>query len=821
MERGKQERENGMLGTVKRFFEDNNAREIRRLEAAANRVDALAKKLEAKSDAALGLTAAMLRDRLNRGESLESLLPEAYAAVREGASRVLGQRHFRVQVMAGVALFHGSIAEMQTGEGKTLAGTLPVYLHALAGKGVHVATVNDYLAMRDSEEMGKVFRFLGLSVGCIQKGMSREQKRAAYACDITYGTSSELGFDYLHDHLALLDNMTAQRPLYYALIDEVDSILIDEVRTPLIISGRARQSTEHYFRANLFAASLREGSGYIVDTYQQSIVLTEESVRMAEQYFDIDNLFSEEHVLINHHINQALRAHYMLRRDVDYVVKEEQIVLVDEHTGRLMDGRRYSDGLHQAIEAKENLRLHDESMTHAAITLQHYFRMYPKIAGMTGTARTDADEFGRVYGLTVVTLPTNRPCIRRDLPDVIYKTETAKYRAVTAEISRRHAAGQPVLVGTVSIEHSQHLSRLLAEQGIAHRVLNAHYHREEAEIISEAGQRGAVTIATNMAGRGTDIRLGEGVEALGGLHVIGTERHDSRRIDNQLRGRAGRQGDPGSTQFYLSLEDQLMRRFDSAAMKAKLEQQGYADDTPLEGQLITRSIESAQRIVEGIQFEALTKVMQFDEVLDRHRRRIYRDRRDVLHGGQSRAIVEQMIGSVLRQAVERYCPEEAIPEHWELDKLIAYLERQVLEAGGLTREELTGMSAQGLLADLQERAIRLYDAKEAAVGRGVMGRFEQYALLRIVDKHWQEHLRDLEHLRQGIHLRVYSGSDPLQDYETESHELFLRMVSMIEEEAVQEIVKIIIVERNVFDEQAPHPDRQPHPADAGHTQAVS
>lgn len=810
-----------MLGTVKRFFEDNNARELRRLEATANRIEAMAANVSQKTDEALAQMTSTFCNRLAAGQPLDALLPEAYAVVREAADRVLGLRHFPVQLMAGAALFRGQIAEMQTGEGKTLAGTLPVYLHALSGKGVHVATVNDYLALRDSEEMGKVFRFLGLSVGCIQKGMSREQRRAAYACDITYGTSSEFGFDYLHDHLALFEHMTVQRELHYALIDEVDSILIDEVRTPLIISGKATQSTEHYFRANLFAASLREGTGFVLETHQHAIVLTEDSVRMAEEYFEIDNLFSEEHVLINHHINQALRAHHMLRRDIDYVVKDEEIVLVDGHTGRLMEGRRYSDGLHQAIEAKEGLQLNNESMTHATITLQHYYRMYPKIAGMTGTARTDADEFGRVYGLTVISLPTHRPCVRRDLPDVIYKTEAAKYAAVTDEIGRRHATGQPVLVGTVSIESSQRLSWLLAERGIAHRVLNAHYHREEAEIISEAGQRGAVTIATNMAGRGTDIRLGAGVDGLGGLHVIGTERHDSRRIDNQLRGRSGRQGDPGSTQFYLSIEDQLMQHFDSGAMKAKLEQQGYADDTPLEGQLITRSIESAQRIVEGIQFEALTKVMQYDEVLDRHRRRIYRDRREVLQSGRTREIIERMIDSVLQQAVERYCPEETIPEHWELDKLVAYVERQVLEAGGVTRDELTGLSGDGLCEDLRARSIRLYEAKEAKVGRSVMERFEQYALLRIVDKHWQEHLRDLEHLRQGIHLRVYSGSDPLQDYESESHELFLRMVSMIEEEAVKEIVKIIIVERNVSDEQAPHPDRQPHPADAGHTQAVS
>ncbi|WP_020617290.1 preprotein translocase subunit SecA [Paenibacillus daejeonensis] len=803
------------------MFEDNQAREIRRLGQVADRIEAYAQDLSVLQAGELRAKSEGFRGQLQNGASLTSLIPEAFAVVREAAHRVLGERHFRVQLMGGVALAEGHIAEMQTGEGKTLTGTLPVYLHALTGKGVHVATVNDYLAQRDCGMMGDIFRYLGLSAGCVVKGMSREERRLAYACDITYGTSSEFGFDYLHDHLAVLDEMTVQRPLYYALIDEVDSILIDEVRTPLIISGRARQSTEHYFRANLFAATLRAESGFNVDPHLNAIVLTETSVRHAEEYFGIDNLFSEDHVLINHHINQALRAHHMLRRDVDYVVKNEEIVLVDEHTGRLMDGRRYSDGLHQAIEAKEGLQLHAESMTHAAITLQHYFRMYPRIAGMTGTARTDADEFRRVYGLQVVTLPTHRPNIRRDLPDVIFKTEAAKYGAVTEEVAKRHTAGQPVLVGTVSIAKSQRLSTLLTDKGIPHRVLNAHAHQQEAEIIREAGQRSAVTIATNMAGRGTDIRLGEDVAELGGLHVIGTERHDSRRIDNQLRGRAGRQGDPGSSQFFLSLEDQLMQRFDSAAMKAKLEKQGYDEQAPLEGLLITRSIETAQNIVEGIQFEALTRVMQFDEVLDRQRKRIYRDREDILRGGDTRAIMKAMIDSVLKQALVLYCPEAAIPEHWELDKLVSYAEQKVLDPAMVTREELVGKSVEELTEVLAAKAMSLYERRETILGAEACRSFERFTLIRMADQYWQEHLRDMEQLREGIHLRVYSGQDPLQEYESEGHNLFKRMVASIEEESVRAILKIAIVERNTTDAQAPDSDWQSNQADPDHSQAVS
>jgi len=569
-----------MLGLVKKIFGDPNERELKRYSRVVEQINALEPQMTAMSDAQLRAKTDEFRLRLEKGDTLDDLLPEAFAVVREAAKRTLNMRHFDVQLIGGMVLHEGRIAEMKTGEGKTLVATLPVYLNALTGKGVHVVTVNDYLAQRDSTMMGKVYEFLGLTVGCNLHGLSHEEKQRVYNCDITYGTNNEFGFDYLRDNMVLYKEQIVQRELHYAIIDEVDSILIDEARTPLIISGQAQKSTELYYAADRFASRLKEGEDYTIDHKTRSITLTEQGVAKAEQAFGIDNLFSLDHVVLNHHITQALRARYIMRRDVDYVVQDGEVVIVDEFTGRLMAGRRYSDGLHQAIEAKEGLKVQSESMTLATITFQNYFRMYRKLAGMTGTAKTEEEEFKKIYGLDVVVVPTHRPMIRVDMPDVVFKTAKAKYRAVVEEIVRRHSNGQPVLVGTTSIENSELLSEMLKKRGIPHKVLNAKHHAEEAEIVARAGQRGAVTIATNMAGRGTDIMLGEGVAELGGLHIIGTERHEARRIDNQLRGRSGRQGDPGSSQFFLSLEDELMIRFGAANLMGMMERLGFDENLP-------------------------------------------------------------------------------------------------------------------------------------------------------------------------------------------------------------------------------------------------
>jgi len=650
-----------MLGLVKKIFGDANEREIKRMSRTVAEINALEPKMQALGDEQLSGKTAEFRARLEQGETLDDLLPEAFAVVREASRRVLDKRHYDVQLMGGMVLHQGKIAEMKTGEGKTLVATLAVYLNALTGKGVHVVTVNDYLAQRDSQEMGKIYQFLGMTVGCNLHGLSHEEKQQAYACDITYGTNNEFGFDYLRDNMVLYKEQMVQRPLHFAIIDEVDSILIDEARTPLIISGQAQKSTELYYAADRFVSRLSEGEDFTIDVKMKSIVLTEQGVSKAERAFNIDNLFAHEHVLLNHHVQQALRARYIMKRDVDYVVQEDEVIIVDEFTGRLMAGRRYSDGLHQAIEAKEGLKVQNESMTLATITFQNYFRMYRKLAGMTGTAKTEEEEFKRIYGLEVVQVPTNRPMIRVDLPDVVYKTEDAKYKAVVEEIERRHKTGQPVLVGTVSIENSERISGMLKKKGIAHQVLNAKYHAIEAEIIAQAGQRGAVTIATNMAGRGTDILLGEGVAELGGLHIIGTERHESRRIDNQLRGRSGRQGDPGSSQFYLSMQDELMRRFGADNIMGMMERLGFEEDVPIESKLITRAIESAQKRVEGSNFDARRIVLQYDDVINLQREKVYGDRREILFSDNIRDIVMGMIRSTITRTIETHCPDSEVP----------------------------------------------------------------------------------------------------------------------------------------------------------------
>ncbi len=778
-----------MMGLVKKIFGDANEREVKRLLKTVERINGLESSISSLSDDQLRAKTDEFRGRIAKGESLDDILPEAFAVVREASKRVLNMRHFDVQLIGGMVLHQGKIAEMRTGEGKTLVGTLSVYLNALQGEGVHVITVNDYLAQRDSAQMGQIYTFLGMTVGCNLHGLSHEEKQAAYACDITYGTNNEFGFDYLRDNMVLYKEQMVQRPLHYAIIDEVDSILIDEARTPLIISGQAQKSTELYYAADRLVSKLTDTEDFTVDIKLRTIALTETGVTKVEKAFNIDNLFSHEHVTLNHHVNQALRARYIMKRDVDYVVQEDEVVIVDEFTGRLMAGRRYSEGLHQAIEAKEQLTVQNESMTLATITFQNYFRMYRKLAGMTGTAKTEEEEFKRIYGLEVVQVPTNRPMVRNDIPDVVYKSENGKYKSVVEEIVKRHATGQPVLVGTVSIENSERISELLKKKGITHQVLNAKYHAEEAAIISNAGQYGGVTIATNMAGRGTDILLGEGVAEKGGLHIIGTERHESRRIDNQLRGRAGRQGDPGSSQFYLSMQDELMRRFGADNIMGMMERLGFDEESPIESKLISRAIESAQKRVEGSNFDTRRIVLQYDDVINLQREKIYGDRRAILNAENIRDIVSGMIRSVIAKSVENHCPDSDVPEDWDMDGLVAYAHSHYLPEDRLTKDDLWGKEKDEMIELIVGLVDKLYDEREESIGVETMREFEKVVVLRAVDSKWMDHIDSMDHLRQGIHLRAYGGNDPLREYQFEGHNMFLAMIERIEEEVTLYITK--------------------------------
>lgn len=778
-----------MLGLVKKIFGDANEKEVKRFTKIAERVNELESSITSLNDEQLRGKTEEFRSRLEKGETLDDLLPEAFAVVREASKRTLGKRHYDVQLIGGMVLHNGKIAEMRTGEGKTLVGTLAVYLNALEGKGVHVVTVNDYLAQRDSAEMGQIYTFLGMTVGCNLHELSHDEKRQAYACDITYGTNNEFGFDYLRDNMVLYKEQMVQRPLHYAIIDEVDSILVDEARTPLIISGQAQKSTELYYAADRLVSRLTEVEDFTVDIKMRSVALTEAGVTKVERAFNIDNLFSHEHVTLNHHVNQALRARFIMKRDVDYVVQEEEVVIVDEFTGRLMAGRRYSDGLHQAIEAKEQLKVQNESMTLATITFQNYFRMYRKLAGMTGTAKTEEEEFKRIYGLDVVQVPTNRPMIRNDIPDIVYKSENGKYKWVVEEIVKRHATGQPVLVGTVSIENSERISEMLKKKGVKHQVLNAKYHAEEAAIITQAGQRNAVTIATNMAGRGTDIHLGEGVAELGGLHIIGTERHESRRIDNQLRGRAGRQGDPGSSQFYLSMQDELMRRFGADNIMGMMERLGFDEDSPIESRLISRAIESAQKRVEGSNFDARRIVLQYDDVINLQREKIYGDRREILNAENIRDIVTPMVRNVVVRSVESHCSDGDVPEDWDLEGLVSYAHSHYLPEDRLTKEDVWGKEKEEIIEYLMELVDKLYNEREEQIGAETMREFEKVVVLRAVDSKWMDHIDAMDHLRQGIHLRAYGGNDPLREYQFEGHNMFLSMIERVEEEITLYIMK--------------------------------
>jgi preprotein translocase subunit SecA len=777
-----------MLGLVKKIFGDANEREVKRLMRTVEEINAMESKFTALSDEQLRGKTDEFKARIEKGEELAAILPEAFATVREASKRTLGMRHFDVQLLGGMVLHEGKISEMKTGEGKTLVATLPVYLNALLGKGVHVVTVNGYLAERDSKIMGELYNFLGMTVGCNLHGLSHSEKQEAYACDITYGTNNEFGFDYLRDNMVLYKEQMVQRPLYYAIIDEVDSILVDEARTPLIISGQAAKSTELYHAADRFVNKLKVEEDYTVDIKLRNVMLNEQGVEKAERAFSIENLFDHANVLINHHIQQALKANVIMKRDVDYVVQEDEVVIVDEFTGRLMSGRRYSDGLHQAIEAKEQLKVQNESMTLATITFQNYFRMYRKLAGMTGTAKTEEEEFRRIYGLDVIQIPTNRSMIRKDIPDVVYKTENGKFKAVVEEIVERHKNNQPVLVGTISIENSEKLSDMLKRRGVQHKVLNAKFHAEEAEIISRAGQYGAVTIATNMAGRGTDILLGEKVPELGGLHIIGTERHESRRIDNQLRGRAGRQGDPGSSQFYLSLEDELMRRFGSENIMVMMDRLGLEEDQPIESRMISKAVESAQKRVEGSNFDTRKVVLQYDDVMNQQREVIYKQRRDILESSDIRSEVMDMIKPVVERIVEAHCAED-IPEDWDLQAIVDYVHANLLDDGSITKEELWGKEKEEMSEFILGKVVAYYDQREEQLGAETMREFEKVVVLRAVDSKWMDHIDAMDQLRQGIHLRAYGGTDPLREYQFEGFEMFKAMIETIQEEVAKYIMK--------------------------------
>lgn len=778
-----------MLGIFNKVF-DFNKRTLNRYEKMADQINALGPEMEKLSDQEIKGKTTEFVERLEKGETLDNLLIEAYAVVREAARRVLGLYPYKVQLMGAIALHEGNIAEMKTGEGKTLTSTMPVYLNALTGKGVHVVTVNEYLATRDATEMGKVFEFLGLTVGLNLNGLSKEEKRKAYAADITYSTNNELGFDYLRDNMVLYKEDKVQRPLHFAVIDEVDSILIDEARTPLIISGQAAKSTKLYLQANAFVRTLKKDVDYTFDEKTKAVQLTEEGMTKAERAFNIENLFDLKNVTINHHISNALKAHAVMKRDIDYVVEDGQVVIVDQFTGRLMKGRRYSDGLHQAIEAKEGLEIQNESMTLATITFQNYFRMYEKLAGMTGTAKTEEEEFRNIYNMQVVVIPTNKPVIRDDRPDLIYRTMEGKFRAVVKDIEQRHMIGQPVLVGTVAVETSEYISSLLKKKGIPHNVLNAKNHAKEAEIIEQAGQKGAVTIATNMAGRGTDIKLGEGVKELGGLAVIGTERHESRRIDNQLRGRSGRQGDPGVTQFYLSMEDELMRRFGSESMMNMMDRLGMDDSQPIQSKMVSRAVESAQKRVEGNNFDARKQLLQYDEVLREQREVIYKQRDEVLESENLRAKVEEMIKETIDRVVASFTPEEELPEDWNLDGLVDWVKANILdEHTPFDASELKGKESDEIAEIIWEKAKARYDEKEEAFGEEKMREFERVIVLRAVDTKWMDHIDAMDQLRQGIHLRAYGQNDPLREYQMEGYAMFEKMVASIQEDVTKFIMK--------------------------------
>lgn len=779
-----------LLSFLQRLLGNNNAKEIKKMRAIADHINEIEPNYVKLSDANLVAKTDEFKRRLQKGETLDDILPEAFAVVREASKRVLGMRHFDVQLIGGICLHRGNIAEMRTGEGKTLVATLPVYLNALTGNGVHVVTVNDYLATRDSEQMGRLYNFLGLSTGLIVANLDFNQRKEAYACDITYGTNNEFGFDYLRDNMVSDVSQMVQRPLNYAIVDEVDSILIDEARTPLIISGPGQRSTDNYYKLAKIVPHLVKDEDYTIDEKQKTIAPTDSGIAKVEKMLGVENLYDSENIELNHLLGASLRAYAMMHRDTDYVVKDGEVVIVDEFTGRLMFGRRYSDGLHQAIEAKEGLKVERESQTLASITFQNYFRMYNKLAGMTGTAKTEEKEFIDIYGLEVLPIPPNKPLARVDLPDQIFKTKAAKYRAVVRNAVERHKVGQPLLIGTTSITQSEELSDMLLRAGVPHNVLNAKHHEKEAEIVANAGQMGMVTIATNMAGRGTDITLGEGVPELGGLAILGTERHESRRIDNQLRGRAGRQGDPGSSQFFLSLEDDLMRIFGADNITGIMDKLGMEEDEPIEHSLITKSIERAQKKVEDHNYNIRKYVLEYDDVMNQQREVLYEQRRRILRNESLRDTINEMIDKLVTESVDAYADEKLYPEEWDYEGLYKHLSQYFLTEEIMSSQDMEEYSRQELLERLLEIAHAEYQDRVDMLGDAMFGQLEKAIMLRVVDNKWMEHLDNMDMLREGIGLRAYGQKNPLVEYKFEAFDMFQNMIAAIQDETIMALYKI-------------------------------
>lgn len=773
------------MGFLEKLFGTYSEREVKRLQSTADKIEALDEEMQKLTDEELQAKTIEFKERIEKGESLDNILPEAFAVCREASSRVLGMKHFRVQLLGGMVLHQGRIAEMKTGEGKTLVATLPAYLNGLTGKGVHVITVNDYLAKTQMEEMGVLYNFLGLSTGCIIHGITPEQRRAAYACDITYGTNNEFGFDYLRDNMVIHMEDRVQRDLNFCIVDEVDSILIDEARTPLIISGMGDKSTKFYNVADNFVKTLINEKDFTVDEKANAVLLSEDGILKAEKYFGIENYADSQNLELQHYVTQALKANYTMKVDKDYMVKDNEIVIIDEFTGRLMEGRRYSDGLHQAIEAKEGVKIQRESKTLATITFQNYFRMYAKLSGMTGTALTEENEFREIYNLDVIVIPTNRPVQRIDHSDMVYKNSSGKYKAIVEEIVKSNQKGQPVLVGTASVEKSEYISALLKKRGIRHQVLNAKYHAQEAEIISHAGELGMVTIATNMAGRGTDIKLGEGVVEAGGLKVLGTERHESRRIDNQLRGRSGRQGDPGESIFFISLEDDLMRIFGSERIQGIIEKLGLEETEAIESKMVTKAIENAQKKVEGNNFDIRKNLLGYDDVMNLQREVIYRQRTEVLEGKNLKEQIEGMIQEVISDAVNSHLSGAVQDIEGEIKTLLQYLEEICLPHGIVTVSELADLSNEQIKEKLIEVVMNIYNGKELEFGEEQLREIERVVLLRVVDQKWMAHIDNMDHLKQGMGLRAYKQQDPIQAYQMEGSAMFEEMIEGIKLETVK------------------------------------
>ena len=789
-----------MFDFIKNLFKDANEKELERLQPIVDEINELESEMQQLSDSELKAKTDEFRQRLKEGETLDDILPEAFAVVREAAQRSTEEefRHYDVQLMGGIVLHEGKIAEMKTGEGKTLVATLPVYLNALTGKGVHVVTVNDYLAERDSEWMGQIYRFLGLSVGVILSEMTPEQRKEAYEADVTYGTNNEFGFDYLRDNMARDPEKVVQRDHHFAILDEVDSILIDEARTPLIISGPVQESTSDYKKFNRVVPKLVKDKDYELDEKNQLVNLTEEGVERVEKMLRIDNLYDDSNIRLNHQLKQALKAHTLMKKDKDYIVKDGEVKIVDEFTGRVMEGRRFSEGLHQAIEAQEGVQVKKGSQTFASITQQNYFRMYDKLAGMTGTAETEEEEFIEIYDMEVIVIPTNKPLRREKLPDRVYKSEDAKFDAVVEDIAERHEKGQPILVGTVDIAKSEELSRRLKKRGIPHNVLNAKNHEKEAEIIKDAGQKNSVTIATNMAGRGTDIILGEGVKDLGGLHVLGTERHESRRIDNQLRGRSGRQGDPGSSQFYVSLEDDLLRLFGSDNISSIMDKIGMDEGEPIEHKMITRSLEKAQKKVESRNFDMRKAVLKYDDIMNKQREVIYNQRQTVLFADDLKDRIFGMLDKVIDEILETYLSDDIHPDDWDLEGLSHHLD-QLRFAEDYTVEDLENKEKEELAEEVKELGKKAYNYKEDKLGKELLNRVIRSISLRIIDRKWMNHLDNMDQLKQGIGLRAYGQKDPLTEYKFESFDMFNEMTDSIREDIVTTLYKIEIEDNRGID----------------------